>query len=104
MTAGRCGMNVNRRQFVGLSAAALAVPFVGRFNALAQEATPAAAAQPLSTYVLTTRGTLASATVEDARAPHNPPAGAPESIAAANSLGDVSHMVYTPVVPAASGA
>jgi hypothetical protein len=51
----------------------------------------------LQLYLLSIRGTLAPATLEEARLIHNQTAGAPESIAAARSLGDLSHMVYVPV-------
>src|SRR5215212_4613434 len=97
-------MELRRRRFLGLSAAALATPMLGRIDAGAQEATPSAAAGAAFTiYLLTIRGTLAPASVEDARTLHNQTAGAPESIAAARALGDVSHMVYAPVPPAEDG-
>jgi len=48
-------------------------------------------------YLLTIRGTLAPASLEAARQVHNQTAGAPEGVAAAKSLGDLSHMVYVPV-------
>jgi hypothetical protein len=51
----------------------------------------------LSLYLLTIRGTLLPETVEAARKVHNQTAGAPPNIAAAQSLGDVSHMVYVPL-------
>jgi hypothetical protein len=51
----------------------------------------------LSIFLLTIRGTLAPATLEEARKVHNMTAGNPEGVAAAKSLGDVSHMVYIPV-------
>jgi quinol monooxygenase YgiN len=60
--------------------------------------------QPLPFYLLTIRGTLASDTLEDAQALHNQTAGAPESVAAAQSLGDLSHMVYLPLAPSDTGA
>ena len=47
-------------------------------------------------YLLTIRGTLAPPTLEAARSIHNETAGAPPSVAAAQSLGDLSHMVYVP--------
>src|SRR5579859_7003438 len=50
----------------------------------------------LQLYLLSIRGTLAPATLEEARGIHNQTAGAPESVAAARSLGDLSHMVYVP--------
>ncbi len=58
----------------------------------------------LSLYLLTIRGTLAPATLEAARGIHNQTAGAPDNIAAAQSLGDLSHMVYVPAAPPASSA
>jgi len=48
-------------------------------------------------YLLTIRGTLAPPSLEAARQVHNQTAGAPEGVAAAKSLGDLSHMVYVPV-------
>jgi quinol monooxygenase YgiN len=50
----------------------------------------------MATYLLSIRGALATPTVEAARAIHNQTAGAPQSVAAAKSLGDLSHMVYVP--------
>ena len=50
-----------------------------------------------SLYLLTIRGRLAAATLDAARDVHNQTAGAPANIAAAQGLGDVSHMVYVPV-------
>src|SRR5258708_18258842 len=47
-------------------------------------------------YLLTIRGTLAPPSLEAARQVHNQTAGAPEGVAAAKSLGDLSHMVYVP--------
>ncbi len=52
--------------------------------------------QPWQLYLLAIRGTLAPATLEDARILHNQTAGALQSVAAARSLGDLSHMVYVP--------
>src|SRR5262245_7156508 len=52
-----------------------------------------------SLYLLAIRGTLASPTLEEARAIHNATAGAPPNIAAAWALGDLSHMVYVPAGP-----
>jgi hypothetical protein len=46
--------------------------------------------------VLTVRGTLVPATLESARTLHNDTAGSPPGIAAARSLGDLSHKVYSP--------
>jgi len=48
-------------------------------------------------YLLSIRGTLAPATLEEARKVHNMTAGDPEGVAAAKSLGDLSHMVYVPL-------
>jgi hypothetical protein len=96
-------MGFSRRTFVGLTAAAISVPALGKFSASAQEATPAAVTS-LEIYLLTIEGTLAPASVEEARTVHNSTAGEPTSIAAAKSLGDVSHMVYLPITPASTGA
>ena len=52
----------------------------------------------LSVFLLTSRGTLSPATLEAARKVHNQTAGNPEGVAAAKSLGDVSHMVYVPAM------
>jgi len=51
----------------------------------------------LTLFLLTIRGTLSPATLEAARKVHNQTAGNPEGVAAAKSLGDVSHMVYVPM-------
>ena len=51
----------------------------------------------LTVFLLAIRGTLAPQTVEEARKVHNMTAGNPDGVAAAKSLGDVSHMVYVPV-------
>lgn len=51
----------------------------------------------LPRYLLSIRGTLAPPTLEAARVIHNETAGAPASVAAAKSLGDLSHMVYVPI-------
>jgi hypothetical protein len=51
----------------------------------------------LTLYLLTIRGTLSPDTLETARKVHNQTAGDLASIAAAKSLGDVSHMVYVPM-------
>ncbi|HLY28753.1 MAG TPA: hypothetical protein VKQ72_20580 [Aggregatilineales bacterium] len=48
-------------------------------------------------YLLSIRGTLAPKTLVAARDLHNQTAGAPQNVAAARSLGDMSHMVYVPV-------
>ena len=51
----------------------------------------------LTLYLLTIRGTLSPDTLEAARKIHNQTAGDPAGVAAAKSLGDVSHMVYVPM-------
>ena len=51
----------------------------------------------LSVFLLAIRGTLAPKNLEEARKVHNMTAGNPAGIAAAKSLGDVSHMVYGPL-------
>ena len=51
----------------------------------------------LTLYLLTIRGTLAPPTLDAAREVHNMTAGDPAGVAAAKSLGDVSHMVYVPM-------
>jgi hypothetical protein len=51
----------------------------------------------LNVFLLAIRGTLAPKTLEEARKVHNMTAGNPEGVAAAKSLGDVSHMVYVPM-------
>ena len=51
----------------------------------------------LSLYLLAIRGTLSPATLEAARKVHNQTAGNPAGVAAAKSLGDVSHNVYVPM-------
>ena len=55
-------------------------------------------------YQLAIRGTLAAKNVDSARAIHNETAGAPANVAAAKSLGDLSHMVYTPAPQSTLGA
>lgn len=52
------------------------------------------AIQPI--FLLSIQGTLAPPSLEAARVLHNQTAGAPASVAAARSLGDLSHMVYVP--------
>jgi hypothetical protein len=47
--------------------------------------------------LLTIRGTLSPNTLEEARKVHNMTAGDPAGVAAAKSLGDVSHMVFVPM-------
>ena len=51
----------------------------------------------LSVFLLSIRGTLAPDTLEAARKVHNQTAGNPAGVAAAQSLGDVSHMVHIPI-------
>jgi hypothetical protein len=51
----------------------------------------------LTLYLLTIRGTLSPDSLEAARKIHNQTAGDPAGVAAAKSLGDVSHMVYVPI-------
>ena len=51
----------------------------------------------LTLYLLTIRGRLSPDTLEAARKVHNQTAGDPAGVAAAKSLGDVSHMVYVPM-------
>ena len=58
----------------------------------------------LSLFLLSIRGTLASPTVEAARKIHNETAGAPANVAAAQSLGDLSHMVYVPHAHSSQGS
>lgn len=50
-------------------------------------------------HLLTIRGTLAPSTLDAARAVHNETAGAPPNVAAARSLGDLSHAVFVPLGP-----
>jgi hypothetical protein len=47
-----------------------------------------------ATYLLTVRGRMTAASVEEARKIHNDTAGAPPSVAAARSLGDLSHNTF----------
>jgi hypothetical protein len=48
-----------------------------------------------ATFLLTVRGTMTSSTVAEARELHNQTAGDPHGVAAARSLGDLSHNVYS---------
>jgi len=50
-----------------------------------------------TTYLLTVRGTTVQPSIDAIGTIHNSTAGAPQSAAAARSLGDLSHNVYTPV-------
>jgi len=56
-----------------------------------------------SIYLLSIRGTLASPTLDASQTIHNETAGAPPNVAAAQSLGDLSHMVYVPTDQSGSG-
>jgi hypothetical protein len=47
-----------------------------------------------TTFLLTVRGRPVAASTEGARTTHNATAGAPQSVAGARSLGDLSHNVY----------
>ena len=58
----------------------------------------------LSLFLLAIRGTLASPTIAEARKLHNSTAGHPANVAAAQSLGDLSHMVYVPMEKPKKGA
>ena len=55
-------------------------------------------------FLLTVRGTLAAPNLEGGRQAHNQAAGSDEGVAMARSFGDLSHAVYVPVEPAATGA
>ena len=60
------------------------------------EETPAYPADAAAaTYLLTVRGQAAPPTAEDARMLHNATAGHPDGVAAARSLGDLSHQAFT---------
>jgi hypothetical protein len=48
-----------------------------------------------TTFLLTVRGTVNTPTAAESRELHNQTAGAPEGVAAARALGDLSHNVYT---------
>lgn len=54
--------------------------------------------------LLTVRGTTIPNDREDARQLHNQTAGSPEGVAAARSLGDLSHNVFTPLTGAPGAA
>jgi hypothetical protein len=58
----------------------------------------------MSIYLLAIRGTLKPESLEAARKVHNETAGAPANVAAAQGLGDLSHMVYTPASQSSLGA
>lgn len=69
---------------------------MGSVQATSEQSHNHALSNSLSLHLLTIRGTLAPATLEAARTVHNQTAGAPANVAAAQSLGDLSHMVYVP--------
>lgn len=48
-----------------------------------------------ATFLLTVRGKAKAATTDEARSVHNSTAGNPAGVAAARSLGDLSHQVFT---------
>jgi hypothetical protein len=48
--------------------------------------------------LLTVRGTIVPKTLEEMRVVHNQTAGSSQGIAAARALGDLSHMVYAPLL------
>ena len=56
-----------------------------------------------TTYLFTLRGKVSPPTLAEARELHNKTAGAPDSIAAARALGDLSHNVYTSAGDSAGG-
>jgi hypothetical protein len=58
----------------------------------------------MTVYLLSIRGTLLPATLEEARQVHNMTAGNPAGVEAAKSLGDLSHMVHVPIGTADAGA
>src|SRR5215510_3848116 len=60
--------------------------------------------QAMAVYLLSIRGTLAPKELDGARTIHNQTAGAPQNVAAARSLGDLSHMVYVPADPSGQEA
>jgi hypothetical protein len=60
--------------------------------------------QKVSPYLLAIRGTLSPPTLEASRMMHNQTAGDPEGVAAARSLGDLSHLVQVPLERPADGA
>lgn len=53
--------------------------------------------EPAHLYLFTNSGTLRPTTAEEARVTHNATAGNPAGVAAAQSLGDLSHLVYVPL-------
>ncbi len=55
-------------------------------------------------FLLTVRGQMAPTNLEAGRIAHNQAAGSDQGVALARSFGDLSHTVFVPVEPAASGA
>lgn len=51
----------------------------------------------MPSYLLTIRGTLKPATMQEAREVHNATAGLPANVQVARALGDLSHKVYVPL-------
>lgn len=60
--------------------------------------------KPLPMFLLTIQGTLSPKTLAEASAIHNQTAGNPDGVAAARSLGDLSHMVYLPIEQSTTAA
>jgi len=58
----------------------------------------------MTVYLLSIRGTLSPANIEEARKVHNMTAGDPKGVEGAKSLGDLSHMVHVPTGKPESGA
>jgi quinol monooxygenase YgiN len=54
-------------------------------------------ASDMPSYLLSIRGKLKSATLQEARSVHNATAGLPANVEVARALGDLSHMVYVPL-------
>jgi hypothetical protein len=96
-------MGFSRRSFVGLSAAAMSIPTHGLFGASAQAAMQDSIPS-LELYLVTMEGTLATATVEEARIQHNRTIGESTNVARLKNLGEISHMVYLPVTSASGNA
>ena len=57
----------------------------------------------MTVFLLSIRGTLSPASLEEARKVHNMTAGDPKGVEAAKSLGDLSHMVHVPTSKPESG-
>ena len=53
--------------------------------------------EAMTIYLLSIRGVLSPPNLDAARTIHNQTAGATQSVEAARSLGDLSHMVYVPI-------